>query len=147
MDGATWIGLGTLVAAVVGLTLVGRQLREQRRAMRAEFGNLYIQRYWDIDDDLLFEAKGSKRHEQHRRRYLRRFEDEFDVAYLGFLDKQQWKAWHSVVDDPRALDRVRDDLRVCDPVSNEFRRLRACIAQRDRDAFHDVAHCVGCSVR
>lgn len=58
MDGATWIGLGTLLTAIVGLSLVGWQLHEQRRTMRAEFGNLYIQRYWDIDDALLLEAKG-----------------------------------------------------------------------------------------
>jgi hypothetical protein len=32
------------------------QLHEQRRAVRAEFGNLYIQRYWDTDDALLLEA-------------------------------------------------------------------------------------------
>jgi len=71
--------------------------------MRAEFGNLYIERYWQIDDDLLLEPKGSERHRQHRHRYLRLFEDEFDVAYLDFLDPQQWEAWHSVLDDPRAL--------------------------------------------
>ena len=89
MDGATWIGLGTLVAAVVGLSLVAWQLREQRRGMRAEFGNLYIERYWQIDDDLLLEPKGSERHRQHRHRYLRLFEDEFDGAYLDFLDPRQ----------------------------------------------------------
>ncbi len=66
MDGAAWIGLGTLVTAVVGLSLVAWQLREQRRGMRAEFGNVYIERYWQIDDDLLLEPKGSERHRQHR---------------------------------------------------------------------------------
>src|SRR3954468_16244014 len=108
MDSATWVGLGTMVIAIVGLSLVGWQLREQRRAMRAEFGNLYIQRYWQIDDDLLLEAKGSDRHKQHRHRYLRLFEDEFDVALLGFLDGEQWRAWHSVLDNPAALVRVQD---------------------------------------
>jgi hypothetical protein len=127
---------------------VGWQLREQRRAMRAEFGNLYIQRYWEIDDDLLLEAKGSDRHNQHRHRYLRLFEDEFDVAYLGFLDRQQWRAWHSVLDDPNVLLRVKDDLRVCNPTDDEFLRLRACIGQRDRDvSSNDVSHCQGGNVR
>ena len=52
--------------------------------MQAEFGNLYIQRYWNIDDDLLLALKGSEKHRRHGRRYLRLFEDEFDVASLGF---------------------------------------------------------------
>jgi len=144
MDGATWIGLGTLVAAVVGLSLVGWQLREQRIAMQAEFGNLYIQRYWNIDDDLLLTLKGSEEHRRHRHRYLRLFEDEFDVASLGFLNRQQWRAWHSVLDGQKALDRVKDDLAVCNPDEDEFERLRACIRQREReDAIHGVANCLG----
>lgn len=144
MDGATWIGLGTLVTAIVGLSLVGWQLREQRRAMRAEFGNLYIQRYWEIDDALLLETKGSERHKQHRHRYLRLFEDEFDVASPGFLDREQWKAWHSLLDDMSALARVKDDLHVCNPAEDQFERLRACIGQRDRDGrAHDVSKCIG----
>lgn len=144
MDSATWIGLGTLVTAIVGLSLVAWQLREQRSAMRAEFGNMYIEHYWQIDDNLLFEPKGSDRHRQHRHRYLRLFEDEFDVANLGFLDVPQWRAWHGVLDDAPALDLVKDDLRVCDPEAAAFRRLRACIAQRDRDSRgHDASNCAG----
>lgn len=96
MDSATWIGLGTLVTAVVGLSLVAWQLRDQRRAMRAEFGNFYIQRYWAIDDAMLLEPKGTDDHRRQRHRYLRLFEDEFDVASLGFLDDEQWAVWHGV---------------------------------------------------
>jgi hypothetical protein len=144
MDGGTWVGIGTLVAAIVGLNLVGWQLRKQRRGMRAEFGNLYVQRYWEIDDGLLLEEKGSKKHDQHRHRYIRLFEDEFDVAALGFLDRRQWRAWHSVLDDSKALRRVKGDLLVCNPTDDEFQRLRACIEQRDRDrASHDIMDCQG----
>lgn len=144
VDIATWIGLGTLVTAIIGLRFVGRQLREQQRTLRAELGNLYIERYWQIDDDLLLERKGSKRHRQHRHRYLRLFEDEFDVAKLGFLDPEQWRVWHGVLSDEGARELIRDDLRVCDPKGDSFRRLRACITQRERDAAdHDVRHCEG----
>lgn len=147
MNSATWIGLGTLVTAIVGLGLVVWQLRQQRRTMRAEFGNLYIERYWQIDDDLLLERKGSKRHRQHRHRYLRLFEDEFDVAKLGFLDLKQWRAWHGVLNDTGARELVRDDLQVCDPKGDSFRRLRACIAQHERDGVgHDVRRCAGSAV-
>ncbi|WP_193605246.1 hypothetical protein [Nocardioides dongkuii] len=144
MNAATAVGIGTLATAIAGLSLVGWQLHEQRRAMRAEFGNLYIGRYWQIDDALLFEAKGSARHNQHRHRYLRLFEDEFDVASLGFLERRQWCAWHSVLDDAPALSRVKSDLAESAPDDTSFQRLRACIAQRDREARpHDVADCDG----
>lgn len=144
MDGGTWVGLGTLVTAIVGLTLVAWQLHEQRRTMRAEFGNLYIERYWQIDDALLMETKGSDTHNQHRHRYLRLFEDEFDVASLGFLDARQWRAWHAVLDDTKPLERLKDDLRVCNPANDEFVRLRACIRQRDHDGKpHKIGECLG----
>lgn len=146
MDGGTWVGLGTLVTAIVGLTLVAWQLHEQRRTMRAEFGNLYIERYWLIDDALLMETKGSVRHNQHRHRYLRLFEDEFDVASLGFLDTRQWRAWHAVLDDPKSLEQLKDDLRVCNPANDKFVRLRACIGQRDQEGKpHKIGGCLGCS--
>jgi len=144
VDGANWIGLGTLLTAVLGVCFVGWQLGEQRRAMRAEFGNLYIQRYWSIDDDLMLADKNSPVHAQHRHRYLRLFEDEFDVASLGFLDKKQWRAWHSVLDSHKMLARLEDDLAVCNPDGDEFDRLRSCLAQRKReDEPHDVSRCLG----
>jgi hypothetical protein len=142
MDGASWLGLGTLVTAVVGLSLVAWQLQQQRRTMRADFGNLYIQRYWQIDDALLLEAKGSEQHRQHRHRYLRLFEDEFDVFHLGFLDHSQWRAWHSVLNNPHDLSLVKEDLEVCNPQGDEFERLRACVSQRERDGSgHDIKRC------
>ena len=148
MNSELWIGLGTLLVAIVGLSLVVWQLREQRRGMRAEFGNLYVQRYWQIDDDLLLEPKGSDKHRQHRHRYLRLFEDEFDVAALGFLDRKQWDAWHGVLADRASLDRVKDDLSVCDPKEDSFARLRACIAQRESERRpHAVAACSSSHVR
>lgn len=144
MDSATWLGLGTLDTAVIGLTLVGWQLREQRRGMRAEFGNLYIERYWQIDDALLLERKGTEKHRQHRHRYLRLFEDEFDVATLGFLDADQWRAWHAVLDDSKAQLRIKDDLNVCNPSDDQFRRIRACLKQRDTEGgAHGIADCWG----
>lgn len=145
MDVATWVGVGTLATAVIGLSLVVWQLREQRRAMRAEFGNLYIQRYWQIDDDLLLAEKGTPLHDQHRHRYLRLFEDEFDVSALGFLDTHQWASWHAVLDEPAALATVRRDLEECSPSDTSFKRLRACIDQREKEKrAHPAAACAGC---
>ena len=106
--------------------------------------SLYIQRFWAIDDDLLLAPKGTKMHDQHRHRYLRLFEDEFDVAALHFLDERQWAAWHSVLDDPHALELVEADLAVCDPVGDQFRRLRRCVQQRAQHSRrHAVSECQG----
>ena len=144
MDFQVWLGIGTLSTATAGLMLVTWQLREQRRALRAEFGNLYIQRYWEIDDRLMFETKGSKEHRQNRHRYLRLFEDEFDVAKMGFLEIAQWRAWHSVLDDSHVLARVKGDLMTCNPRRDMFVRLRACIAQREEDQGpHGARACDG----
>jgi hypothetical protein len=60
VDNATWVAIGTLAVAVAGLGLIIEQLRLQRRAMRAEFGNLYIERYWQIDDELLLEERAPR---------------------------------------------------------------------------------------
>lgn len=144
MDAATLVGLGTLTTAVVGLGLVNLQLRAQRRATKAELGNLYVQRYWTIDDDLLLEPKESPKHKQHRHRYLRLFEDEFEAARLDFLDDKQWAVWHSVLDDQATADRVVEDLAVCDPEQGQFQHLRACIAQRQRESgSHRSPACAG----
>lgn len=142
MNLSAWLGVGTLATAIVGLALIVWQLREQRRAIRAEFGNLYVQRYWEIDDALLCEPKGTARHDQHRHRYLRLFEDEYDVASLGFLDRQQWRAWHSTLDQPTNLAQVKSDLLDCTFSVGSFQKLRTCIDQRDREGRpHDVVDC------
>jgi hypothetical protein len=144
MDAATWIGIATLTAAVVGLSLVYWQLREQRRALRVELGNMYVQRYWEIDDALLLEPKGTKLHTQHRHRYLRLFEDEFDAAALAFLDDRQWDVWHSVLDDANSLELVEGDLDICNPEGDRFIRLRRCIQQRAQAGrHHGVGECDG----
>lgn len=144
MSVADWLGVGTLTVAAVGLCFVVFQLSEQRRAMRAQFGNLYIERFWQIDDALLLETKGTELHRRHRHRYLRLFEDEFDVARLGFLDERQWAVWHSVLDEPEALSLVKKDLELCAPDEEKFQRLRACIVQRDDvGKRHDIANCEG----
>lgn len=144
MDAGNWLGFGTLVTAIVGLGLVLFQLSDQRRAMRAQFGNMYIERYWQIDDSLLLETKDTDEHRRHRHRYLRLFEDEFDVARLGFLDERQWAVWHSVLDDGKSLSLVQEDLALCDPKREAFQRLRSCIAQREGSGDrHDIADCAG----
>lgn len=147
MDLASWLSLGTLLALIIGLGLLAWQARGQKRALRAEYGNVYIQRYWQIEDDLLVTDEASPQHRIHLQRYLRLFEDEFDAATLRFLDLPQWAVWHGVLDDDRARQRVTETLQACDPAAGEFRRLKSCLAQRDRDGTrHDISRCKGTQV-
>lgn len=112
--------------------------------MRADFGNVYIERYWQIDDDLLLEPKGTEAHQRHRHRYLRLYEDEFDAASLGFLERRQWQVWHATLDDPAALNQIGADLDACDPDQERFARIRACIQQRaDEQSAHLTRRCRG----
>jgi hypothetical protein len=60
---SSWIALAvsaaTLIVAIVGLAYAGRELKLQTRQEPLQLGNLYIERYWQIDDDLLITRKGN----------------------------------------------------------------------------------------
>lgn len=123
----------TALAATVGLFFAGWQLREQTRQKRLNLGQFYIERYWSIDDQLLLATKGASDHRQHRHRYLRLFEDEFDAARLKWLDAEQWTVWHAYLDNPQQAELVADDLAICDPEGQNFVLLRTCLHQRAND--------------
>lgn len=54
---ADWFKGGTLLVALVAVFLGFREFQRSNRHQRLEFGNLYIQRYWQIDDDMLRSPK------------------------------------------------------------------------------------------
>ena len=134
--------LGTFLVAFFGVCLVVSQLRQQERAMKAEFGNLYVQRFWQIDDARILLKESDPIRLQHDRRYLRLFEDEFEVAKIGLLDGKQWDVWHGVLDDERARQRVIANLLTCDNEGAEFDLLRRCLAQRESEGGpHKISRC------
>ena len=127
MDLSLGLELGTLVVAVIGVVGGLMALRQGNRQQLLELGNLYIQRYWAIDDDLLRLPKGSTEHKQARHRYLRLCEDEFEAARRGWFDESQWTAWHGWLADPATAVVITEDLEVCDPKANRFEYVRACL--------------------
>lgn len=139
MDTATLLLLGLLLVACVGL----KQLVDIKRASRAAASSAYVQRYWQIADDL--RRAGSDPHRIHEDpRYLQLLDDELAVAAIGLLEEQQWATWHGVLDEEPARTRVVDALQVCDPGTVGFPRLRRCLDQRQRDgARHDISRCAG----
>jgi hypothetical protein len=131
------VPLGILVAACVGVL----QLRDVKRASRAAAGGVYVQRYWQVEDDL--RRTGADPRETHGDpRFLRLLDDEMAVASIGLLDLQQWATWHGVLDDDATRRQVVAALEAHDPTVLGFPRLRRCLEQRERDgARHDISRC------
>lgn len=121
-------GLGTLVTAVLGVILGLRQLKRSQRLERLELGNLYVQRYWEIDDAMLLTEKGSDEHRRHRRRYLRLCDDEFEAARQDWLDPDQWAVWHSFLSQDSGRRKLEADLASLGAGGTEFEFVRTCLS-------------------
>lgn len=122
-----WIEAATFVVAFVGVVGGLYALRQANRQRRLDLGSLYLQRYWEIDDDLLQLDKGTLEHNHARHRYLRLCEDELEAAHRGWLERSQWEAWHDWVASVVAQPRLVADLEVCDQGHERFEYLRACL--------------------
>jgi len=134
-------GFGVLIAAV-GVPLLYAQLRLQNRQRKLELGNFYIQRFWEIDDAMLREPKGTDSHRRERHRYLRLCEDEYDAARYGWLDRLHWSIWHEWLTSTKGASNLRSDLEACDPEENGFPSIRACLAQlKNETQPHSVEAC------
>jgi hypothetical protein len=134
-------GLGVLIAAI-GVPLFYAQLRLQNRQRKFELGNFYIQRFWEIDDAMLREPKGTDSHRRERHRYLRLCEDEYDAARYGWLDREHWSIWHEWLTSVKGASNLRSDLMACDPKENGFPSIRACLAQlEDEKQPHSIEFC------
>jgi hypothetical protein len=140
VDASLAVQVVTACIALVGVIWGLIELTQARRQQRLELGNLYIQRYWSIDDDLLKAPKGSKEHQQAQHRYLRFCEDEFEAAIDGWLDLKQWRVWHRWLTHASQQTKLRGDLDLCDPQGERFEHLRACLA---RPSGHDWEDCGG----
>jgi hypothetical protein len=117
----------TLTTAVVGVVWGLQQLHLANRHQRLELGNLYLQRYWSIDDELLVLEKGTHEHRHARHRYLRLCEDEFEAAKLEWLDRSQWTVWHSWLTTPSVRENLVADIEACDTDGKFFEHVRLCL--------------------
>lgn len=127
MDISLWLQLGTLVVAMGGVAGGLLTLRQGNRQQMLELGNLYIKRYWEIDDDLLILTKDSAEHRRAQHRYLRLCEDEFEAASRKWLDPKQWVVWHAWLTTKKARNRLDGDLLACSSDPEDFERVRACL--------------------
>ncbi len=86
------------IATAVGVLLAVFGLFAQTHQKKFALAQLYIKRYWAIDDDLTrTENEGASTMSARARdvkRYLRLCEDEFEIARLGWIDAAIWDVWH-----------------------------------------------------
>lgn len=129
VDDGSVVQVVTMLAAVIGVIWGGWQLQQLNRHQRLDLGNLYLQRYWVIDDDLLRLAKGTPEHRHARHRYLRLCEDEFEAATLRWIDAKQWNVWHSWITTPTARETLTADIETCDSQGERFKNVRLCLTE------------------
>jgi hypothetical protein len=129
MDGDQLIGEIAGVAMAVGVFIGAAGLFAQTRARKFGLAQVYIKRYWEVDE--LFVRDDHQRQDStYARRYLRLCEDEFDAAQLGWVDIAVWRAWHEGIRSQVKRERFNVD---------KYGQLKRCMEQRD----HEPTKCPG----
>lgn len=117
-------------ATALGVFIAAAGLFAQTRARKFGLAQVYIKRYWEVDE--LFVQDERQRHDStYARRYLRLCEDEFDAARLGWVDIAVWRAWHEGIRSQ--VGEQRFDV-------SKYGQLARCIEQR-KD--HEPTKCPG----
>lgn len=88
------------VVTAVAVIFVVFQLVGDRNSRHREFENLYVQRYWNLTDQLSFDPWSkplrpslSERDRGLCRAYLRLCEDEVELRIHGYITDKTWKLW------------------------------------------------------
>jgi hypothetical protein len=84
------------IATALAVFIATAGVFAQGRARRFGLAQVYIRRYWQIDDNLLDEGSLTP-DSANARRYFRLCEDEFDAAREGWIDVAVWRAWHASI--------------------------------------------------
>jgi hypothetical protein len=117
------------VATAIAVFVAAAGLFTQTRARKFGLAQVYIERYWEVDEFFLREGCPGP-DSANARRYLRLCEDEFDAARLGWVDIAVWGAWHEGI----RLQVVELGLDF-----RKYGQLKRCIDQGD----HEPTKCNG----
>lgn len=117
------------IATAIGVLLAAAGLFAQTHQRKFGIAQLYIERYWQVDEAFLAERRPHA-DSADARRYLRLCEDEYDVARLGWIDVGVWRIWH---------DGIRDQVRRLQLDVRTYDHLTACLA----DDHHSATTCPG----
>lgn len=132
-----------IVAVVVAIGTFIFYVRQEGRAKKTQLSAMYLQRYWEIDDDLLKAPKGTEDYRRHVHRLLILAEDEFDAARSGHLDPRYWEKWHGWIAHPSQREQRSADLRLVDPDAARFEHLRICLGgpETEPSPHHEWKQC------
>lgn len=81
------------IATAVAVLLAAAGLFAQTHQRKFGIAQLYIERYWHVDEAFLTNPRPNP-DSPDARRYLRLCEDEYDVAGFGWIDVGVWRTWH-----------------------------------------------------
>jgi hypothetical protein len=127
--GVVLIGEIAGVATAFAVFIAAGGLFAQTRARKFGLAQVYIQRYWTVDEFFLLEGCSGP-HSANARRYLRLCEDEFDAARQGWVDIAVWRAWH---------EGIRLQVAELGLDISKYDQLKRCIDQGD----HEPTKCIG----
>lgn len=89
-----WVTAVASLLALVGLAFVWKQLHLQKRQLIRDLENDYLQRYWQIRDNIDAAEPASPTERRWRFAYLRLCEDQIDLHNTpGSITDQTWVHW------------------------------------------------------
>jgi hypothetical protein len=128
--GVVLIGDIAGIATAVAVLIAAGGLFAQSRARKFGLAQVYIERYWVVDEYFL-PARRPEPTSADARRYLRLCEDEFDAAQQGWIDVAVWRTWHSG---------IREQVHELNLDVSAYDHLRVCMAGA---AGHEATSCPG----
>lgn len=120
------------VATAVAVLIAAAGLFAQSRARKFGLAQVYITRYWEVDEFFLRDGLPApdSPDSPNARRYLRLCEDEFDVVRQGWIDVAIWRTWHGG---------IRSQVELLGLDVSQYDHLKRCIDQHD----HKPTNCDG----
>ena len=91
-----WITAGASVLALFGVFAIVWQIFLQKRQLIRDIENDYVQRYWQIRDEIDAAEPGSAEERRWRFAYVRLCEDEIDLHDMpGRVTRATWSQWNN----------------------------------------------------
>jgi hypothetical protein len=85
----------TALGVFIGAAGLWAQARQRKLALT----QLYVQRFWQLDDLMRDAHSDDIRDSGYWEAYLRLCEDEYEIAHLGWIELSVWEVWHAAIRD------------------------------------------------
>jgi hypothetical protein len=106
------------VATAVGVLVAVYGILAQNRQRKLGLVQLYVQRYWELDDAIRLAEAADQSVSVHHERYLRLCEDEYEVTGLGWIPMSVWAIWH---------EGIQNGVRGLGTDTHDLHWLQACL--------------------